>query len=84
MSGLTILRAEYDGARGIHRDQPIEASVDTGLVGIPVGGIQRGVYQVKGVWLIGCCRVSQEESTPDIGPFDTAELAWSTLQLLKD
>jgi hypothetical protein len=74
--------AKHDGERGIHRDEPIEAYVDTD--GVSVGGIHRIVFLVKGAWIIGCCYGSQEDSTPDIGPFDTPELAWSTLQLLKD
>lgn len=39
--------------------------------------------QCKKWWLIPC-DPSHDESFDAIGPFETAELAWSTLQLLKD
>lgn len=71
---------------GTHRQKNIEAYYDipTARLYPNVDGYARGVYLVEGQWLIGPVFPHHEDTVPDIGPFDTPELAWSTLQLLKD
>jgi hypothetical protein len=71
---------------GKHRQKNIEGYYDDSEVDKDpsIDGCQRGVYLVEGQWLIGPVFPHHENAVPDIGPFDTPELAWSTLQLLKD
>jgi hypothetical protein len=71
---------------GKHRQKKIEGYYDDSEVDRDpkIDGCPRGVYLVEGTWIIGPVFPHHEDDVPDIGPFDTPELAWSTLQLLKD
>lgn len=52
---------------------------------VSIAGEDVAVMQLTtGQWWIIHNNTDHDDTFPALGPFDTAELAWSTLQLLKD
>jgi hypothetical protein len=78
---LRLLKCDPDITS--YRGQPLVQELD--LVYAAIGGVAVGIVQLANQeWWIAPALEEDDEVFASPGAFDTPELAWSTLQLLKD